>query len=114
VLALVLLAAERAETSCWTWPRQPAIVSLPWRTNRRKASIGFSTDASEEYPNFSHGTAGNGYFLSELYEATKDERYLLSALAAGHYLQSIVSKAESSQYLIFHDDAGGRDLFYLG
>jgi len=73
-----------------------------------------STAASKEYPNFSHGTAGIGYFLSELYEATKDERYLLSALAAGHYLQSIVSKAESSQHLIFHNDAGGRNLFYLG
>jgi lantibiotic modifying enzyme len=72
------------------------------------------TAGSKEYPNFSHGTAGIGYFLSELYEATKDERYLLSALAAGHYLQSIVSKAESSQYLIFHDDAGGRNLFYFG
>jgi hypothetical protein len=73
-----------------------------------------STAASKEYPNFSLGTAGIGYFLSELYEASKDERYLLSALAASHYLRSIVSKAESSRYLIFHDDAGGRDLFYVG
>jgi hypothetical protein len=48
------------------------------------------------------------------YEAIKDERYLLRALATGYYLRSIVSKLESSRYLIFHDDAGGRDLFYLG
>jgi lantibiotic modifying enzyme len=78
-LRLLALAQETAKGIYWT----------------------ISTAGSKEYPNFSHGTAGIGYFLSELYEATKDERYLLSALAAGYYLQSIVSKAESCHYLIF-------------
>jgi lantibiotic modifying enzyme len=73
-----------------------------------------SAAGSKEYPNFSHGTAGIGYFLAELYEATNDGRYRLSALAAGHYLQSIVSKVESCEHLIFHDNANGRNLFYLG
>jgi lantibiotic modifying enzyme len=74
----------------------------------------FSANRSTQYPNFSHGTAGVGYFLAELSEATHDERYRVSALAAGRYLRSIVSKAASSNCLIFHDDVTGRDLFYLG
>jgi lantibiotic modifying enzyme len=89
---LLALAHESAEGNCWT----------------------FSATCSTHYPNFSHGTAGVGYFLAELYEATDDERYRVSALAAGRYLLSIASKAESSNCLIFHDDAAGIDLFYLG
>jgi len=74
----------------------------------------FSTTCSTHYPNFSHGTAGVGYFLTELYEATQEECYRASALAAGRYLRSVASKAEPSDCLLFHDDAAGRDLFYLG
>jgi lantibiotic modifying enzyme len=76
----------------------------------RTLSVGHSTN----YPNFSHGTAGIGYFLAELHAATDEERYCVSALAAGHYLQSIISAASSSQGLIFHNDTTGQDLFYLG
>jgi lantibiotic modifying enzyme len=76
----------------------------------RTLSVGRSTN----YPNFSHGTAGIGYFLAELHAATDDERYRTSALAAGHYLRSIMSAATSSNGLIFHNDATGQDLFYLG
>lgn len=89
---LLALAHESAEGNCWT----------------------LSATCSTHYPNFSHGTAGVGYFLAELYEATDDERYRVSALAAGRYLLSIASKAESSNCLVFHDDAAGIDLFYLG
>jgi lantibiotic modifying enzyme len=74
----------------------------------------FSTTCLTHYPNFSHGTAGVGYLLAELYEATQEEFYLASALAAGRYLRSVVSRAGSSDCLVFHDDAAGRDLFYLG
>jgi lantibiotic modifying enzyme len=74
----------------------------------------FSVERSTNYPNFSHGTAGIGYFLAELYTATNDERYRTSALAAGHYLRSIMSEATSSKGLIFHNDTTGQNLFYLG
>ena len=73
-----------------------------------------STNCSTHYPNYSHGTAGIGYFLAELYEATRVERYRMGSLAAGRYLRSIVSNAEPTDCLIFHNDAGGRELFYLG
>jgi lantibiotic modifying enzyme len=89
---LLALAQQSAEGNYWT----------------------FSATCSMHYPNFSHGTAGVGYFLAELYEATDDERYRVSALSAGHYLLSIASKAESSNRLVFHDDTTGIDLFYLG
>jgi lantibiotic modifying enzyme len=67
-----------------------------------------------EYPNFSHGTAGIGYFLATLFEATEDERYLVHALAAGAYLRSIMSKALSSNCLLPDEQTTGRNLFYLG
>jgi lantibiotic modifying enzyme len=89
---LVAIAHESAEGNYWT----------------------SSAAVSTQYPNFSHGTAGIGYFLAELYEAIGDECCRVSALAACRYLRSIVSKAASSNHLIFHDDAGGRDLFYPG
>lgn len=76
----------------------------------RTLSVGHLTN----YPNFSHGTAGIGYFLAELHAATSDDRYRASALAAGHYLRSIMSAATSSKGLIFHNDTTGQDLFYLG
>jgi lantibiotic modifying enzyme len=67
-----------------------------------------------EYPNFSHGTAGIGYFLAALFEATREERYLGHALAAGAYLRSIASKTPSSYCLVPHDQTTGRNLLYLG
>ena len=73
-----------------------------------------STNCSTHYPNYSHGTAGIGYFLAELYEATRVERFRMGSLAAGRYLRSIVSNAEPTDCLIFHNDAGGRELFYWG
>jgi lantibiotic modifying enzyme len=76
----------------------------------RRRSVGDSTN----YPNFSHGTAGIGYFMAELHAATDDERYRTSALAAGHYLRSIMSEATSSNGLIFQNDTTGQNLFYLG
>jgi lantibiotic modifying enzyme len=74
----------------------------------------FSATRAVHYPNFSHGTAGIGYFLAELYASTRDERYRASALAAGLNLRSILSKEASSNCLLFHDDRDGRNLFYLG
>jgi lantibiotic modifying enzyme len=74
----------------------------------------FSEKCSTHYPNFSHGTAGVGYFMADLFEATGEERYRESALAAGRYLRSLASRVEPTNCLIFHDDRAGRDLFYLG
>ena len=63
-------------------------------------------------PNFSHGTAGIGYFLARLYEETGDGAFLEAALAGGRRLQAIADVV-GDVCLILHDDDGGEDLFYL-
>lgn len=50
-------------------------------------------------PNFSHGTAGVGYFLATLYQDTKHKEFLDAAVAAGGYLQSI-AKIEEGGFLV--------------
>jgi lantibiotic modifying enzyme len=74
----------------------------------------FSETNRAHYPNFSHGTAGIGYFLAELYAATGEIRFRTGALEAGRYLLSIISEKRSSKWLIPHDDGAGAELFYLG
>jgi lantibiotic modifying enzyme len=68
----------------------------------------------KQFPNFSHGTAGVGYFLLKLYEETGNARFLDTANEAANYLQSIMSTAYGTECLIPHDLPGGRDLFHLG
>jgi len=64
-------------------------------------------------PNFAHGTAGIAYFLATLYQETQDREFLVAALAGAKYLQS-VAVTEGDACLIFHDEPGGRHLYYLG
>jgi lantibiotic modifying enzyme len=63
-------------------------------------------------PNFSHGTAGVGYFLARLHRVTGDARFREGAEAAARYLMAIaVSKGDGS--VIRHHDGDGENLFYL-
>lgn len=64
-------------------------------------------------PNFSHGTAGNSYFLATLYQETKKKEFLDAALSGAKYLKSI-AKTEGEVCLIFHNEPEGKELFYLG
>ena len=64
------------------------------------------------YPNFSHGTSGVGYFLASLYHRTHDRRFLDGALAGARYLDAIATRKDHGT-LIFHHEPGGRDLYYL-
>jgi lantibiotic modifying enzyme len=92
-------------------------------TGDRLIEIGIKTETGTKWaswpdqrnlmPNFSHGTAGVAYFLACLYEATKDEKFLQSALDGARYLQSI-AETEGDVCLIFHDEPNNKDLFYLG
>ena len=59
--------------------------------------------------NFSHGTSGVGYFLSETYQRTKNEKYLEACLKATNVLDSL---ANDKGY-IPHHFPGGEDLYYL-
>lgn len=65
-------------------------------------------------PNFSHGTAGNAYFLASLYLQTKEKRFLDAALKGAAYLRSI-AETEGQTCSIFHNEGeDGRKLHYLG
>ncbi|MBY0436324.1 MAG: hypothetical protein K2U26_19690 [Cyclobacteriaceae bacterium] len=60
-------------------------------------------------PNFSHGTAGVGYFLARLYQKTNNKQYLDKALTAAAHLEAI----ENENDWIRHDDGNGKDVYYL-
>ena len=64
-------------------------------------------------PNFSHGTAGIAYFLTAVYDATREQKYLDAALAGARYLQAIAN-TEGNICLIPHNQPDGLDLYYLG
>ena len=61
-------------------------------------------------PNFSHGTAGDCYFLLRLYEETKDKKYLDAAMKGVEHLESVTN----DKGLIYHDTKKGLELYYLG
>jgi lantibiotic modifying enzyme len=71
-----------------------------------------SASFKRNYPNFSHGTSGVGYFLATLHERTKDRAFLDAALAGVDYLDSVATR-QGDGTLIFHHEPGGRDLYYL-
>lgn len=64
------------------------------------------------YPNFSHGTAGVGYFLATLYQATDDRQFLDGALKAAAYLDAVATRKDGGT-TIFHQSGGGENRFYL-
>ncbi len=53
-----------------------------------------SEDMDLNLPNFSHGTAGVGYFLARLYEETRQPAYLAGAEQAAQYLMDIADQKE--------------------
>ncbi len=73
-----------------------------------------SADTARRMPNFSHGTAGVGHFLTELARATGAERFLAAARSAGVYLAAIAAPAGVEGALVFHHVPEGEELFYLG
>jgi lantibiotic modifying enzyme len=115
---LFLLHASRTVPS-------PEALALATRAGRQLLASGIaeqggtkwqmSPDFQRLMPNFSHGTAGIAYFLSELYRATKDRAFLDGALSGARYLKA-VAQTEGDVCLIFHHEPeeDGKKLFYLG
>jgi len=64
------------------------------------------------YPNFSHGTSGVGYFLATLHQHTGERSFLDAALAGARYLDAIADR-DGDRTLIFHHEPGGESLYYL-
>jgi lantibiotic modifying enzyme len=61
-------------------------------------------------PNFSHGTAGVGYFLARLYQETGHQEFLDGALNAANHLKAI---SNPDAWVYHHDAEDGKDLYYL-
>lgn len=68
---------------------------------------------TRNYPNFSHGAAGVGYFLASLHQATKEDDFLAAALAAETYLGTITTALPSGGRMVYHSDPGNEELYYL-
>lgn len=84
---------------------QPANGGLKWAMSATTKNL---------MPNFSHGTAGNAYFLAALYEQTKERKFLEAALKGATYLKSI-AETEGETCSIFHNEGEeGKNLHYLG
>jgi lantibiotic modifying enzyme len=101
--------------------KRPDLLELARRAGDRLLELGkpqgeglawsmTKADEPRMMPNFSHGTAGVAYFLSQLGRATKEPKYTDAAKRGAAYLA-----AETGQEgLIYHHDPGGRNLYYLG
>lgn len=62
-------------------------------------------------PNFSHGSAGVGYFLARLHRVTGDAKFREGAEAAARYLMAIAVEKGDGSVIRHHD--GDDTLFYL-
>ncbi len=72
-------------------------------------------DRAFTLPNFSHGTAGVGYFLICLYEQTRDPKFLEAAKKACDYLLSIAQQSENGLLLPYGiPNEGWERLYDLG
>jgi lantibiotic modifying enzyme len=72
-----------------------------------------SSSFPRNMPNFSHGTAGVGYFLATLGAETREKPFIDAAVRGARYLQSIATPADGDGRRIFHNDPDGHELFYL-
>lgn len=64
------------------------------------------------YPNFSHGTAGMSFYLAQLYELTKDEKFRTAAQKGADWLLNNLDPSQGGAAWK-HDDGPGNDLFYV-
>jgi len=114
-IGLTLLAMHRRY-------RDQRDLQLATRAGRRLASVGIrdgdglrwamTPSFSREMPNFSHGTAGVSYFLSERFAATGERSLLDAARAGARYLER-VSTCHDDACSVFHHTNGGEQLYYL-
>ncbi len=103
--------------------KDPTLYDLAAAAGKRLLELGIPTKNGLKWrvnpyfsrlmPNFSHGTAGVAYFLATLYKDTKKKEFLDGALAGASYLLS-VAKKNGDTCMIFHNEPGGEDLYYLG
>ena len=69
--------------------------------------------AGRRFPNFAHGTAGIGFFLARLAQATGEPRFLDASLAGTEWIMTTV-RTDDDTCAAYHHDPGGTHLFTLG
>jgi len=65
-------------------------------------------------PNFAHGTAGVAYFLTRLFDACGDQRFLHAAIAGAGHVQAMAVPVGDGCLVPHILDDGKPDRFYLG
>jgi lantibiotic modifying enzyme len=70
-------------------------------------------DDRRRFPNFAHGTAGIGFFLARLAQATGEQRFLDASLAGTEWIMTTV-RTDQGTCAAFHHDPGGTEQFTLG
>jgi lantibiotic modifying enzyme len=65
------------------------------------------------FPNFAHGTAGIGFFLARLAQATGEPRFLDASLAGTEWIMTTV-RTGNDTCAAYHHDPDGTELFTLG
>jgi len=103
------------------WDHEPALDTAR-AAARHLARIGTDAGGGRKWammpsvprfmPNFSHGTAGAGYFLARVHGHAAEAELLDAAIAGARYLEA-VSRCEDGGCLVFHHEPEGEDLFYL-
>ncbi len=93
-LALLYLAHAFDDTVSLELARQTGAGLLD-RVHERDGGLWWSRAAGGDVnlPNFSHGTAGVGFFLSSLHRATGDTVFLDAAERAADYLKSVADRS---------------------
>jgi lantibiotic modifying enzyme len=69
--------------------------------------------ADTYWPNFECGTAGIGFLLATVYEATGDKYFLDKALLAAEHIRAIATQ-DGDSALVHYEEPGETDLYYLG
>jgi lantibiotic modifying enzyme len=65
------------------------------------------------WPNFEFGTAGIGFLMATVYEATGDAYFLDKALKAAEHIRAIATQ-DGDSALVYYEEPGETDLYYLG
>ncbi len=115
-IGLYLLSAARAHDDSASRELATGIGRhLVATATRTKAGLSWpmAPGSTRLMPNFTHGTAGVAYFLSQLYRETGDEAFLTAATAGAEHLRSIAN-TEGGGFKVGHHSPGGESLFYLG